>query len=201
MRNARKSAAASQCLPFYGPHIVFCFLLRCFVFVFRSRALPLSLIFENLIKRPLVGPSKVRASIGHKSWARVTQSPYSVMCHLEWCVGVAAIYVELNTVLEQSSTTHVLRMCTQIRQIANIFMWSTRLQVNCNCASCICIIKNHRNTPWPLLILFIILSYRRLRPVRCDAHWIPAREIAVRPRGVLPDTVPQPAHEIRQVAA
>lgn len=110
MRNARKSAAASQCLPFYGPHIVFCFLLRCFVFVFRSRALPLSLIFENLIKRPLVGPSKVRASIGHKSCecdaiAIFRHVPFRVVCGR----GSNLCWVEHSVGTEQHNTrtTHV----------------------------------------------------------------------------------------------
>lgn len=44
-------------------------------------------------------------------------------------------------------------------------------------------------------------SIRCLWPVGRQPHRVITREVAVRPRGILPDAIPQPADSVRQAAA
>lgn len=46
-----------------------------------------------------------------------------------------------------------------------------------------------------------VFCYRRLRPLGRGAHRVPSGKVAVRPGGVLPDPVSEPANEVRQAAA
>ena len=50
-------------------------------------------------------------------------------------------------------------------------------------------------------LTYFFVRSRRVRPVRRATHREPAGEVPVRPRGVLPESVPQPAHQVRQAAA
>lgn len=47
----------------------------------------------------------------------------------------------------------------------------------------------------------LLPCYRRLRSFGRRTHRVPPGEVAVRPGGVLPDAIPEPADEVRQTAA